>query len=229
MPQKLKIILSRDEIYKLYVTDHKEYKDMSIALSVCIPSVRKILKKLDIPLRIRLLNKITDTCLMCSGPMEIYRHMKGKRKFCSLDCYHKYQQINISEETRLKLSKIHIGKKQSIEHRLKNSGSNHHDWQGGITSENERLRKTIEYKEWRISILKRDDYTCKFCQKRGGKLHVDHIKPFSLFPELRLDMNNGRTLYEPCHKETDTYAGKIKTVNKIRGETLCQKNLYKKL
>ena len=43
----------------------------------------------------------------------------------------------------------------------------------------------------------------------GGKLNADHIKPFSLFPELRFDLNNGRTLCVECHKKTDTYCEKI--------------------
>lgn len=40
----------------------------------------------------------------------------------------------------------------------------------------------INVKEWkRISkaVFKRDNYTCQYCGKVGGKLEVDHIFPFS--------------------------------------------------
>lgn len=41
---------------------------------------------------------------------------------------------------------------------------------------------TRHVKEWkRISkaVFKRDNYTCQYCGKVGGKLEVDHIFPFS--------------------------------------------------
>ena len=67
------------------------------------------------------------------------------------------------------------------------------------------IRKSLAYKAWRTLVFNRDNYTCQSCQKKGGYLHADHIKPFALFPELRFDVNNGRTLCVPCHKNTGTY------------------------
>lgn len=98
---------------------------------------------------------------------------------------------------------------------LNKVGANNVNWKGGITPENVRIRSSKEYIAWRNAVFERDDYTCRFCGARSGKgdhvvINADHIKPFAYFPELRLDLNNGRTLCEPCHKKTDTYAGRIK-------------------
>lgn len=82
---------------------------------------------------------------------------------------------------------------------------NHHWWKGGITKEGILIRTSTPYKKWRTNILERDNYTCQICFKRGGNLQVDHIKPFALFPELRLTLSNGRTLHKDCHKKTDSY------------------------
>ena len=114
------------------------------------------------------------------------------------------------EENRKKASEGRSGMKLSKEHRANIGksvprGKNHWSWQGGKTSEQEKIRKSIDYKLWREAVFARDDYTCQECGKRGGRLNADHIKPFSLYPELRLDINNGRTLCVDCHKKTDTY------------------------
>lgn len=82
---------------------------------------------------------------------------------------------------------------------------NHHWWKGGITKENILIRTSKVYKLWRLSVFKRDNHTCQICGIRGGLLHADHIKPFALFPELRLDLDNGRTVHAECHKTTKSY------------------------
>lgn len=82
------------------------------------------------------------------------------------------------------------------------SGDKHHNWKGGITPEYHKIRNSIEYKNWRRSVFERDRYTCTNCKKSkevSGRLEADHIKPFSLHPELRLCIDNGRTLCETCH------------------------------
>ena len=86
-------------------------------------------------------------------------------------------------------------------------GINHPKWRGGITSENLKIRHSVEYKEWRTKVFERDDYICTICGIKGGwhkdakqkiALIADHIKPFALFIELRFEVSNGRTLCKSC-------------------------------
>jgi hypothetical protein len=98
---------------------------------------------------------------------------------------------------------------------LNRQGAGNINWKGGITPENTRIRSSKEYIAWREGVFMRDDYTCRFCGARSGNgkaviLNADHIKPFALFPELRLDLGNGRTLCEECHRKTDTFAGRMR-------------------
>lgn len=89
-------------------------------------------------------------------------------------------------------------------------GEKSHNWKGGISSKNNIIRHSIEYKDWRTSVFERDNFTCVECGSRGVTLQADHIKPFAYFPELRLVIDNGRTLCVPCHKKTDTFAGRAR-------------------
>lgn len=78
-------------------------------------------------------------------------------------------------------------------------------WKGGITHVNAQIRSSSEYKQWRRDVMRRDKWTCVKCGYKGKNIHADHIKPFFLFPELRLDVSNGRTLCKTCHRNTPTY------------------------
>ena len=85
-------------------------------------------------------------------------------------------------------------------------GEQNGSWKGGVLTLNQKLRKSLEYKLWRESVFKRDNFTCIWCgDNRGGNLHADHIKPFAYYPELRFAIDNGRTLCVPCHRKTDTF------------------------
>lgn len=112
------------------------------------------------------------------------RFVKGKKHPWS----HKGRVI--SEQQRRKIS-------QSMK------GEKHYNWQGGITEINHTLRHNIDYRLWREAIFKRDSYTCKQCgDSRGRNLNAHHIKPFSLFPEVRFAIDNGITLCIECHRKT---------------------------
>lgn len=82
------------------------------------------------------------------------------------------------------------------------------------------IKQSYEYKLWRKSVFERDNYTCQMCKQRGGELQADHIKPQSIYPELRLDLDNGRTLCRPCHQTTDTWGLRI-TNNKKNTTNIC--------
>jgi phage gp16-like protein len=85
-------------------------------------------------------------------------------------------------------------------------GERHYNWKGGITPENAKIRSSVEMAAWRRAVWQRDDYTCQMCGSRGGDKHADHIRPFALHPELRFDLDNGRTLCVPCHHK---YGAKV--------------------
>lgn len=107
------------------------------------------------------------------------KEIRAFRKYCSHKCY--------------------VENNDLYERLPKYRGKSHHSWKGGPSTKSEKIRKSVEYKLWRKAVFERDDYTCQICEIRGCELNADHIKPFSLYPELRLAIDNGRTLCKPCH------------------------------
>ena len=94
-------------------------------------------------------------------------------------------------------------------------GEEHWNWSGGISIINKRERNNamqrVEYKNWRRAVLERDNHTCVICGDYQSQLNADHIKPWFKYPDLRYEINNGRTLCVDCHKKTETY-GNRKTI-----------------
>lgn len=129
-----------------------------------------------------------------------------------------------SEEWKKNIGKAGVDRVVSIESRKKRGESlklafiegRHPMWKGGITPVNEKIRKSFEYKQWRESVFKRDNYTCVDCGQKGVKLNADHIKTFANHPEFRFDIDNGQTLCVPCHKIKTKED--IKDINKFRKE-----------
>jgi hypothetical protein len=108
-------------------------------------------------------------------------HLKGKKR------------PEFSEEWR---NNMKVSRRKSDKVR----GENHWNWKGGLTESSHAVRTSIEYKEWRMAVFQRDNFTCINCGHKGHDIIADHIKPFYFFPELRLNVDNGRTLCKECDK-----------------------------
>lgn len=153
----------------------------------------------------------------------VYWHNKI---YCSKKCESEFKKGKpLSDNHKKKLSDAKIGRKiphlhtlevfKKISSSLKGKaqpwmrGSNHPNYKDGGVGTSERLKAMgrVEYKVWRRSVFKRDDFTCVLCNARGKLIHADHIKPWALFPELRYEINNGRTLCVKCHRQTSTWGG----------------------
>ena len=135
-------------------------------------------------------SKVLVTCIDCKKQFVKDNRKSGLKiwsgRCMSCACINR----NKSDEYRKRLSDKNIGKR---------TGSENNMWKGGVTPMNQVIRASVEYKEWSKKVKERDNYTCQICGKRGCVLNSDHIKPFSLYPELRFDLDNGRTLCEDCH------------------------------
>lgn len=89
------------------------------------------------------------------------------------------------------------------------SGEKHHNWKGGVSSENKKIRISFKYKEWRNKIFARDNWTCQKCLERGGELHPHHIENFSSNKKLRFEVSNGITFCKKCHNKFHKIYGKL--------------------
>jgi hypothetical protein len=97
---------------------------------------------------------------------------------------------NISEEQKIKISKTLKGKMV---------GEKNPNWRGGRSKRSHIIRTSEEYRQWRMSVFKRDSFTCLSCGKVGGEINAHHIKSFKDFPELIYKISNGITLCRNCH------------------------------
>jgi hypothetical protein len=107
-------------------------------------------------------------------------------------------------EARIRIGKTvmrRVGKLPQPIAAKRRRGSNHPNWKGGITPKNLAIRWSTLMDLWRRAVFARDGFRCVACGINDHRLQADHIKPFSLFPLLRFDVSNGRTMCKPCHKE----------------------------
>lgn len=120
---------------------------------------------------------INIKCKRCSKPFYAFPYEMQSRKFCSFICSNKA-----------------TAKQQSYTKLIKSRKS--------VADNEKKWRYTIAYIEWHDKVFKRDDNTCQHCGSIKS-LIAHHIKSYTEFPDLRIDINNGITLCRSCHNKHD--------------------------
>ena len=152
------------------------------------------------------------TCVTCGSVFLQVNHPRRVQRFCQRKCY---RQTSAAKE-RIRAYQLGRPKSHRGKPRPWKAGERCHFWRGGVSktnrTERQNFSRTLEYVTFRREVLARDNYTCVLCgdhsyKGRGGHCYlvVDHVLPYALYPELRLDKTNARTLCDDCHKNTDTY------------------------
>jgi hypothetical protein len=80
-------------------------------------------------------------------------------------------------------------------------GENNPNW-NPLKTDEERLHDRVyeEYRQWRDSIYKRDNYTCQCCGL-GNKVNAHHLNGYHWAIDERTTVENGITLCESCHDD----------------------------
>lgn len=162
------------------------------------------------------------TCEICGKKFKGNKY--NANKFCSRDCYNEFHKIKNKERTCPCCKKFFTARTSKDKYcsqechlkvlHSKIKGENHWNWQGGITPENEKIRNSSEYKEWRIKVYQKDNYQCQMCGNKD-ELNAHHIYAFKYYPELRFDINNGLTLCKKCHNKLHSEQGQFDTTEPV--------------
>lgn len=153
---------------------------------------------------------MTKVCLSCGNEYKTYKSHFERRKYCSSRCNMKANRnVVIAAAIKAITGKTTSNKQKLVaSNRWKGSGNpnfgkdmsgpKHPNW---IADRSLLLKKQERndsaYKEWRMSVWKRDEFKCRVMSHEcRGRLEAHHILSWSEHPELRYNINNGITL---CH------------------------------
>jgi len=127
----------------------------------------------------------------------------------------------LSDEQKKQMSLFLKGKHLSIRTEFKKgqmNGSNNPAWRGGVTKLKTLLCKTAEFRNWKLNICDRDNYTCQMpnCDKSEKLLDAHHVIQYAIIVNKNniktleqalsckelWDINNGIILCKKCHRVT---------------------------
>lgn len=173
---------------------------------------------------------VERTCRRCGNSFEATGHRREERVYCSTECkaadfaerfmgdgnphweggwpeftcsrqgcsntFRAYPDERYSERYCSKACKDEA-------HSVRMSRENNPHWKGedAIRHWRSQLEASGEYRRWRLAVFERDRYTCQRCgYAGGGNLEAHHVKQVATHPEMALELDNGQTLCEWCHR-----------------------------
>jgi len=130
---------------------------------------------------------------------EKHKNWKGGKPKC-IDCGIKI--FYTSKRCRKCAANTTIRLEKNREPRPHLRGENHPNWIKDRTKlkKGDRHSKSSAYKEWKLTVKKRDGWKCRIDNEDcRGQLDAHHILPWKDYPELRYKINNGITLCQAHH------------------------------
>lgn len=165
-------------------------------------------------------NKAVVQCNYCNSDIYIFpSRLDGRKHFCNVDCANEYQKLhgkgpNNPQWRGKSLAKVcpyckrtfRKGQNRFCSNRCSMGALNetlkedkHPSWRGGTTKGRRKTEGTVKYRNWRMSVFRRDDFRCAMCSTNKD-ICVHHILPFADYPKLRTKLDNGVTLCQYHHR-----------------------------
>lgn len=92
-----------------------------------------------------------------------------------LGIYRKYVPDAYCIDCGCKLNKFYHAERCITCSNKHRSGENHHNWQGGISTLTDMIRRAL-YPVWTFPVMERDNFTCRLCGHYRNN-HVHHLRP----------------------------------------------------
>lgn len=159
----------------------------------------------------------TLKCKVCENDFIDYENRTDKpKKYCSKECWNKRglvekkcKECDNTFSSFKSTDRKYCSKECSNNASCKRVGENASGWLGGRTSEQDLIRASNEYKNWRDSVYSSNNYECAITGAKGF-LHAHHIENFSTHRDKRMDVTNGIPLLKEIHEHFHSVYGKNK-------------------
>jgi hypothetical protein len=116
-------------------------------------------------------DKVKKECIVCNKVFSVSASVAYRYVTCSIECKRKHKE-----------------------------GDKNGNWRGGIAGNRKKEIRSGKLRRWRKAVFERDGPHCVLCGSSDG-LEADRIKPWSLYPEFRYEVSNGRILCKICHNK----------------------------